>query len=214
MSDYLDTSDTDIITPDVLARKLLFDNEIANYSCILLPFIINNENTDTSDDIYNKHAGQFELLITLYMEMVYGLLMINHINEHINDNGEIDNTIDLDETFNPNLTEYDISDLTDIFREKFKKIRIFLSVTEIFDYNCDVISDYGSANNYYCKIILKDTIDGKHYFNKNNGNIEPKKHYTFLIRNDMTKNQNKLNDFYAVCSLPNKKVKIYFSIIE
>lgn len=213
MPTYLDTDTTDVITPDILAKKLLFDDDIANYSGILLPFIVNDKTTDTNS--YDNYAGQFELLITIYMEMVYGLLMINHINKYINEDGEIDNTVDLDETFNPNLTEYDISDLTDIFREKFKKIRIFLSVVEMIDYNCNNIGDYGRVNNnYYCKIILKDTKDGNDYFTKNKDKIDPTKHYTFLLRNDVIKNQTKINDFYAVCILPNKKVKISFSVID
>jgi hypothetical protein len=143
----INTNNDDIITPEVLARKLLFDDDIKNYSGILLPFIVSDEG-DMSN-IYDKCAGQFEILITLYMEMVYGLLMINHINKYINDDGEIDNTIDLEATFNPDLTEYDISELTDIFSEKLKKVRIILLVQEI--YEDEIYSDY------YCRIILKET---------------------------------------------------------
>ena len=203
MSNYLNTDNDDVITPEVLARKLLFDDDIENYSGIVLPFIINDEKKE--DNIYDNCAGQFEILITIYMEMVYGLLMINHINDHINDNGELDDTINLDATFNPDLTEYDIGDLTDMFRDKMRKVRIYLSVSEVHDN--DICADY------YCKIILKDTFDGKIYFNQNHERLDPNKHYTFLLRNDTVKNQTKLNDFYAICSLPNKKVKISFSVI-
>lgn len=204
MSNYLNTENDDVITPEVLARKLLFDDDIENYTGILLPFIISDEKKE--DNIYDKCAGQFEILITVYMEMVYGLLMISHINGYINEDGKIDNSIDLDTTFNPDLTEYDISDLSDIFREKLKKVRIFLSVQELQD---DII-----YSDYYCRILLKETVDGKEYFNKNREKLDPNKHYTFLLRNDISKNQTTLNDFYAICRLPDKNVKITFSIID
>lgn len=203
MSVYINGDDDDIITPEVLARKLLFDDDISGYSGTLLPFIINDEKTDDND--YNRCAGQFEILITVYMEMVYGLLMINHINEHINEDGVLDDTIDLDATFNPDLTEYDISDLTEIFSEKFSKVKIFLSVTEMNN------SIY--YNEYYCRILLKETNEGKTYFNENKDRLDPNKHYTFLLRNDINKNQTRLNDFYAICSFNNKKVKISFSVL-
>lgn len=204
MSNYINTNDDEIITPEALARKLLLDDEIENCSAILLPFVISDEKKE--DSIYNRNACQFEILITIYMEMVFGILIINHINNHIDNNGNIDNTIDLDDTFNPDLTECDVNGMTDIFREKLKKVRVFLSVNEICDN--DLYSDY------YCKIVLKDTIDGKEYFEHNKARLDPKKRYTFLIRNDPAKKQNRLNDFYAICDLPNKRIRISFLILK
>ena len=146
--------------------------------------------------------------------MVYGLLKVNHLSSLLNEKSELDSDIDLESSFNPDLTTFSIDDMTDLFRNKIKKLNYFLSVREIYGADLDNPKDYGSDTEYYCKIIIKETKDGLSHFEKNKQHIDPKKHYTFLIRNTDSPHQKKLDDFYAVCALPHMKIRISFSKLK
>jgi hypothetical protein len=173
---------------------------------IMENFIIeDNELAKNQNVRYEQLSGQFEVLITMYMEMVISYLKFQHIQSLMNPEGEIDSSVDLEETFKPKYDKFTTDDLLVVFREKFAKIRIFLSVQEITE-----TSRYAD---YYCKVILKDTSEGKNYYQKkySNPSVSQDKRYTFALRNDVKKSNNKLDDFYAICTLPNMKVKISFS---
>jgi hypothetical protein len=208
------------VTPDDLAWKLLMDTDVdedadvQKYTGIMQNFVINESDLSNNKNTrYDQIADNFQILITMYMEMVIGYMNIAHMASHMNENYELDGTIDLEETFKPDYSKFTIDDMLVLFREKFKKIRFFLSVQEITGTEISDTTDYGKASEYYCKIILKDTHQGKLYFAKNIDNpaVDHSKRYTFLMRYDKNKSQKKLEDFYAVCCLPNIKVKIYFS---
>jgi hypothetical protein len=210
-----------IVTPESLAWKLLMDDDVENYAGILLPFV-SEDNTADSDKTkekqfnvrYDSLSDQFQILITVYMEMVFSMLKINHVGSYIDENGNIDESIDLEATFKPDLINFTVDGMIDIFREKLKKIRIFLSVLGIYDSKENLPKDYGSSSDYFCRIILRDSTEGKAYFKANKNWLDPEKRYTFVMRNNNKKNQKKLDDFYAVCTLPNIKVKISFSKIN
>jgi hypothetical protein len=220
MEEFLDIPECDnFSSPETLAWKLLTDENCKDHSNILLPVVENNDDIQTNpetltDASYDNNATQFELLISIYMEMIFGLLKINHINSLLNDDGELDSDIDYDMTFDPDLSKFSKDDMLLLFREKMKKIRIFLSIHEIYDADIDNYNDFGSSSEYYCKIILKDTDHGRKHFLKYANSLDPKKRYTFLIRQDKEKKQRKLDDFYGVCSLPNMKLRISFSPIN
>jgi len=205
-----------IVTPESLAWKLLMDDDVENYAGILLPFVENNTNFDNKKPNvrYDSLADQFQILITIYMEMVFGLLKINHVSSYIDENDNIDESIDLEATFKPDLTNITDDTMTGIFRENFKKIRIFLSVLGVYDSKKNQPKDYGSSSDYYCRIILRDSEEGKTYFRANKDWLDPEKRYTFVMRNDEKKTQKKLEDFYAVCTLPDLKVRLSFSPIN
>lgn len=209
-----------IVTPESLAWKLLMDDDVENYAGILLPTVLEEDDSNKSNKKgnsnlrYDSLADQFQILISVYMEMVFGLLKINHVNSFINKNGDIDESIDLEATFKPDTYKFTTDSMIDVFREKLKKIRIFLSVLGIYDANDDLPKDYGSSSNYYCRIILKDSAEGKTYFRANAHWLDPEKRYTFVMRNDEHKKQKKLEDFYAVVTLPELKVRISFSQIN
>ena len=212
------------VTPESLAWKLLMDDDVENYTGALLPFVYeDNDNKVNNMDNINKNpsvrydslADQFQILISVYMEMIFGLMKINHVNSFIDDDGNVDDSIDFDATFKPDISKFTTTDsLIDIFREKFKKIRIFLSVLGIYDSNENLPKDYGSSSDYYCRVILKDSAEGKAYFKANSHWLNPETQYTFVIRNDTKKQQAKIDDFYAVCTISNLKVRISFSQIN
>ena len=66
---------------------------------------------------------------------------------------------------------------------------------------------------YYCRIILKDTQDGRLYFQMYN-RMENDKRYTFLMRADSERLHKKIDDFYAICDIGNITIKIKFSEIN
>jgi len=214
MEDFLheNQSDDNIMTPESLAWKLLMDDQIDDFKGVIMSFIDGNE----QENNYENLSGQFEILITIYMEMVFGLLKINHINGLLNEQGELETEreIDLEKSFNPDLNELSIDDLTLFFREKFKKIRLFLSISQIHDSETLDPRDFGSKSEYYCRILLKDLPHDQGYFWTNRHRLDPEKRYTFVIRNDPLKDLKKLDNFYAVCALPGMKVKISFSPIN
>lgn len=222
MDDFLDNyDDNDVVTPESLAWKILMDDDVEAFTGIILPCTSTtdddnqNQNINVNNDVrYNSFADQFQILITVYMEMVFSMLKFKHITENLNANGDINENKDLDATFKPDLHKFTTEDMSIPFKEKLKKIRIALSIREIRDGNKYNSKDFGSNNEYYCRIILKDTQDGKTHFRANAEHLDPEKRYTFVIRNDEKKVQQKLEDFYAVCSLPNIKVRIAFSPIN
>lgn len=220
MEDFLDQPYDDsenIVTPESLAWKLLMDEAVEDYAGMLMPFVSGDEPLSQDSSIrYEQLSDQFQILITMYMEMVFGLLKINHISSNMNENSEIDDEFDLEKTFKPDLSKFGVDDMLTVFREKLKKIRIFLSVQEICDTDQKNSKDYGFASEYFCRIILKDTPEGKTYFgkNKNNSAVDSEKSYTFVMRDDKKKSHKQLKDFYAVCVLPGVKVRIGFSPIN
>jgi hypothetical protein len=213
----------DNVTLESLAWKLLMDENVEDYAGVLLPSIINY---DSSEDIpvrdynaYDNLADQFQMLITIYMEMVFGLLKINHISANLDKNGDLSEHVDLEKTFDPDLSIFTVNDLVTTFREKLKKIRVFVSVHEIIDQDdsndgSNQSNQFGNSDKYYCRILFRNTIEGKTFYRKNRDILEPDKQYMFAIRSDNERKHTKLNDFYAVCALPHMKVKISFSPIN
>lgn len=217
----------DNITLESLAWKLLMDENVEDYAGVLLPSIINYDlDTNESEtinhhyDAYDNLADQFQMLITIYMEMVFGLLKINHISANLDTNGDLREDIDLERSFNPDLSVFTVDDLVTIFREKLKKIRVFVSVHQIIDTDesddesPNLTSVFGASSEYYCRILLRNTTEGKTFYRKNRDILEPDKQYMFAIRSANERKHTKLRDFYAVCALPHMKVKISFSPIN
>ena len=143
--------------------------------------------------------------------MVFTILKSNHMGNLLDPDGELRKGIDLEnelKLYKPDFRKYTVDDMTDLFRDKFKKIRYFLSVRDITDLcNSNDENDFGSDNKYYCKILLLD--DGRTYARRyfaNANHIPDDKRYTFLGRrrpaDGSNDKQEKLEDFYAVVYLP------------
>src|SRR5579872_997996 len=113
---YDDDKDEDIVTPESLAWRLLIDDDVDDYAGVLLPFVTGDNNTAADSIRYDNLADQFQILITIYMEMLFGMLKINHINSYINVNGDLDESIDLEATFKPDISKFTIEDLIGTFR--------------------------------------------------------------------------------------------------
>jgi hypothetical protein len=196
--------DQNICTPETMAWNLLMGIDIPDFYGAMQFSVIGNEKH--SNDQYDHMAQQFEILITMYMEMVFGLLKINNMCESIDKGSE------KVEEFTPDLSQFTLEQMTEIFRDKFKKIRYYLTIIEYKDDQS--YRDIGYNSDYYCRVILKHTVEGKKYFDQNKHRLDEKLNYTFAIRPDKIFGQKKLNDFHAVCTLPQMKIAISFSPIN
>lgn len=218
-----------IITPDSLAWKLLMDeSDMDNFGGILQSYIYGDNNNINQESTYDYLAGQFEILITMYMEIFFGLLKIEYLSNLINEDDELETNFDpltfntklddddyLEANFKPNLSYQSVKDTNYAIHEKFKKIRYYVSINTVdFDDDENDQRDFGEYSEYYCRIILKDTLNGAEYFANNISDLDPDKRYTFVIRNDIIKKQKKIDEFYSVCCLPNMKIKISFTPIN
>jgi len=217
--DFLSKPDDRFVTPDSLAWDLIMGDDMEDYSAIMQKFVPSDSASNIAD-LYEQMADEFQILITIYMEMVFTVLKSNYMGGLLDEDGDVRDGIDLEEElskYRPDFMLYDVSDMTNIFRSKFLKIRYFLSVQDITD-RCTVDpSDFGMSSEYYCKTLLMD--DGrsttKSYFERAS-HIPDDKRYTFLIRADSKHKQKKLSDFYTVMYLPpykngkNRKIKLSF----
>ena len=191
MIEHVDSLDVRELTPEELGIKLLVDPSIRDYEGVVVGLGANG----TRDEL----AMGFEILVTVYMEMIFGVLRMSHINQL--DSPDAPEIVD---EFAPDFTNISIDDMTGVFREKLKKLRIFLSV----------LPTEPNDSGYYCRVILRDTPKGREHFDANPHQIDPKKRYTFVIRNDMEQKQRVLKDFYAICCLPTMVVRISFDPIN
>lgn len=197
--------DPTVFSPEKLAWHLLTSDNTEALHGALMAFIESDEQYSSS---FDQQSGLFEILITIYMEMVFGILKINHYCSLMNEEGELDSNVDIEKSFKPDFTKFKLNDLVETFQNKFNKFRYYLHVTEIDN---SYEKDY---NKYYCKILLKDTQDGQGYFWSHRKQIPADKRYTFVIKGVDNNHQESIKDFYAICTLPNIKVKISFSEIK
>lgn len=221
--DFLEQPDDRFVTPESLAWDLVMGDDMDDFTGVMRSFV-SDENGSLRADRFQQLADEFQVLITIYMEMVFNVLKTNHMGSLLDDEGEVKDDVDLEEEirkYKPNFRQYSLDDMTGLFRSKFAKIRYFLSIIDITKYCENEDNDFGTHSKYYCKILLLD--DGRSstykYF-KMATHIPEGKRYTFLGRPDDNPQQKKLDDFYAVVYLPPhindtsktpRKVKISFS---
>lgn len=196
-----DTNNDDTFTPEELAWRLLFDDNVDNVQ--LLAF---------SDE--NSIEILFEILLTIYVEMIFNYYKIQYLETCLNnDDGNNDNFNDnFDDNFNDkfdnyklDLTQINLGMLTDKFDEKIKKIKFILNINEMtFDRfeECKI--------NRYCTILFKDLLRDKAFFIMNGEYLDPEKRYHF-VKNSRYENKNNLRDIFCSFELNGKYYKINFS---
>lgn len=185
-------------TPETLAWQLLIDEEIEKkieIGKLIASIDLDNEQNPS---IYNIEAYEFEILITIYMEMVFGWFKLLHLmeNEQNGTNGD----------FKPNLSLVTLNDLLVPFSEKMEIIGYNLNVEEINNmeyYNL-------LRNRSYCRVALRDLKSDEGFFNLNKNKIEPEKRYHFVM-NGNYKGEKFLRNIFMVFMLNGKGYKIYFS---
>jgi hypothetical protein len=177
-------------TPEELAWRLVLDENIDSVPLIAF-----------SDD--NTKEILFEILITIYVEMIFDYSKLKYLeNQNNSDDDNFNNNF---ENFKINLNNVNINDLTNIFIEKFQKLKFILNVSELSreQYN-------ESKKKRYCTILLKDSQTDYLYFELNKDHIDPEKRYHFVL-NNLYKEQKELRNIICSFSINNKYYKINFN---
>jgi hypothetical protein len=203
--EFMDKPDDRFMTPDTLAWDLVMGNDRDDFTGVMQGFV-SDDHGKYGANRHEQMADEFQILITIYMEMIFNILKSNHMGSLLNENGDVKEGVDLEvelATYRPDFCNYSVDDMTGLFRDKLAKIRYFLSVRDLTDFCSNDANDFGPGSEYYCKILLKD--DGrsysKNYFKKAT-HIPEGKRYTFLMKPDDNPTQKELKDFYAVVYLP------------
>jgi hypothetical protein len=179
-------------TPEELAWRLVLDENIN--SAPLIAF---------SDE--NTKEILFEILITIYVEMIFNYSKLKFLENKSDNSDKSDENFDNNfDNFKINLNTVNINDLTNIFTDKFHKLKFILNVTEITreQYN-------ESKKKRYCTVMLKDSPTDYLYFEMNKDHIDPEKRYHFVL-NNLYKEQSELKDIFCSFNINNKYYKIYF----
>jgi hypothetical protein len=186
----------DVYTPEIFAWKLLLDNTKSDVlSANLQTF------TDTYDEADDPITFSFEVMITIFMELVFGILKLNHYAE-----GN-------DEEFEPDFSKHNIDDILPLLKHKFNELCYILSV-EVIDDTVDNKSYIDSImGERYCKIILRHNESDQAYFAIHDDDIDSDKDY-HMILNGRFKQTKNLNEVHATCALNNKVYKISFDVVQ
>lgn len=180
------TNDNDLHSLESLAWRLLTDEDVDAGQ--LMAF--NEESIDDEDPV----TFIFELLINLYMEMVTGEAKLGYlINLHQNDKD-----LNLDD-FTIDLSDITEDNLIGSYREKMLKIGYFLKIHQEPD----------EIDNYYCRVLLKDSPKDQGYFYANRDRLDKDKRFHFVL-NACYEKRDKLDDVYAICNIGKYMYKISF----
>ena len=185
-------------TTETLAWQLIVDEDIEKkieIGQLIASIDLENEPNPT---IYNKEAYEFEILITVYMEMVFGWFKLLHLMENEQNGTNCD--------FKPNLSLVTLNDLLEPFSEKMSIIGYNLNVEEITN------MEYFNLlrNSSYCRVALRDLKGDDVFFKLNSKKIDPEKRYHFIM-NGNYKGEKFLRNIFMLLMLNDKGYKISFS---
>lgn len=186
LNDAMDdmTSSIKSYTPEDLSWKLLTDNELTSATAEIL----------TADsEGGNQNTYLFEILLTMYIEMLINNAKLFHL---IN-KSESGSIITLDD-FRLNFDGLTIDQLTDPFREKLLKIKYFLRIETVT--NLDKFC--------YCKILFRDLPSNDVFF-QGHANITKKYHFILCSTFKQTPYM-KLEDIYAIAYINGTNYRVNF----
>jgi len=194
LDDFIDSNESltsELLTPESIAWKLLLsdDLKIGNYG--LQTF---TDEEDTQDD---PTSFLFELLLTIYFEMVFCLDLLVYLNN---------NPSKTQEDYTINLENVTLETLQEPFGEKFKIINYSLNVLELTNEEFMYLKKH-----CWCKIYLRDNPSDSTIFELNKDYVDPTKRY-FIVRNGSYVKSDNLSDVFGLCNIGNNKYfKISFS---
>ena len=184
-------SDENNYTPETLAWTLIMDDSINNSELLIFAEENNNETT-------------FEILITIYVEMIFNYYKLKYLEsqDDSDNNDNFDNNFD---NFKLDINQINMFTLTNIFIEKFNKLKFILNVNELTNDEYEI-----SRKNRYCTILLRDSPSDNTYFIMNEKYIDKNKKYHFVL-NSLYNLKNNLRDICCTFSINSKYYKIYFT---
>jgi hypothetical protein len=183
----------DVHTPDSIAWKLLVDEnfvDLGENKGQLIGFLEQGEINDKLE----ATAIEFEILITIYLEMVIGWYKLLYLME--NPDGP---------EFKLDLTNIKIDDLTNPFKEKMLVLGYILNVTEFK--NLEIYEEFKKKS--YCRVALRNLKEDEGFFIMNKKNIPNDKLYHFILNSNFKSVYN-LREIYAIIKINNIGYKINF----
>jgi hypothetical protein len=197
----------DVFSPESLAWRLLVDDEFTKNNDVKKMLAHIDLEEENNPEVFNKYVYEFEILLTIYLEMVFGWYKLLHLMQNEN-NENNENNEDLEKEFELDLTKISLNDLIDPFKEKFKMIGYNLSINEIKNKD---FYDY-LRNESYCRVALRDLPSDFGFFEINKNRLDPKKRYHFII-NSKYKGKDNLRDIFMLLVLNDIGYKINFNYI-
>lgn len=199
IDDEVNNNLNDLYTPESLAWRLLVDDDLKDVTMpTLLASIDLSE--ESQPDIFNKYAYEFEILLTIYLEMVFGWYKLLHLMD-CEEKG-------VDKDFFVDFNKVNFSDLEDPFKTKIKTLGYILNIDKI-----DKITnkDYYEKlrQESYCRVALRDLSSDYGFFQINKNSIDPEKRYHFIINSNF-KGKNNLRDIFMLLVINDVGFKINF----
>ena len=181
----------DVHTPEAIAWKLLVDDKFVDIKKgQLIGYLQDGEINDKLE----AKTIEFEILITIYMEMIIGWYKLLYLME--NPDGP---------EFKLDLTNIKEEDLTNPFKEKILVLGYLLNITEFK--NLDIYEEFKKKS--YCRVALRNLKEDEGFFIMNKKNISNDKMYHFILNSKFISSLN-LRDIYAVIKINNVGYKISF----
>lgn len=179
-------------TPELFAWKLLLDD--TNNNDLLNQLDTNNE--DNEDD---KLTLEFEILTTIFMELLYNIIYL----EQEQNQGLINKY---------KLTFDKLTKIIEIIINKFQKCGINIEVSTIENINANKNNIIEILNGRYCNVILRNNECDNGLFILYANKIDPNKCYHFVLNKNRPE-INDLDDLYMTCQIDNIIYKINFNKI-
>ena len=184
-------SDKDTYTPESIAWKLLVDDDFVKIeNGQLLGFL---QEGQINDKLEATTIG-FEILITIYMEMVINWYKLLYIMEYSDDTN-----------FKLDLTNVTVDDLLNPFKEKIQVLGYILNVTEFK--NLEIYDEFKKKS--YCRVALRGLTEDNGFFQLQGKKISSDKFYHFIL-NSNYKETTEIRNIYAVIKINNIGYKINF----
>lgn len=191
---------SDFFSPEAFAWKMILDDtgNVDDLSGVIQTF---TPETDLETD---PASYLFEILLTIYMEMIFQLFILTEASNSSEDKP-------FDPT--PKFDNFNIDYFMPTIEEKFRKVSI-LAYTEKYDRKSDVdMTDM--INQRYCRIIFRHLEETKAEFRKLNkmGVITSDTNYHMKL-NELYNPTAKLRDIYAIVMINDICYKIYFNTVQ
>lgn len=190
LADLDDQWMNDYHTPQTLAWKLLMSDDINNLSSTILSF-----NVDGSDEAQDPTSFTFEIMITIFVEMLCTLAML--MSED-------------DEDVRKQLV---MSDFFDTIKEKLLKASVSMHINVIEKEWLENDSGYfkGMIDKRYCKVILRDNPEEEKLFDRYG---VPNENMYHMLLNPKYKKQKNLRDVEALFSVKENIYQISFDFFK
>lgn len=180
----------DFHTPQTMAWKLLMSDEIDNLSSTILSF-----NVDGSDEAQDPTSFTFEIMITIFVEMLCTLAMLMS-----EDNEDV-------------RKQLIMSDFFETIKEKLLKASVTMHINVIEKEWLEHDSGYfkGMIDKRYCKVILRDNPEEEPLFHRYSVPNETMYH---MLLNPKYKKQKNLKDIQALFSVKENIYQISFDFFK